>query len=324
MSRTCAMPNRKPFPTKEPIMTIFPTFFRTFACKADKCRHTCCQKWVINIDPESAGKYRNTKGSLGEELRAWMSTDEADNPCFKLNEKGYCHFLNEQGLCRLVLEKGPKFLCQICRDHPRFYVYSCDEHLDREDTLAGTGLACEETVELLMAEDGEIVFETDDGSFPIYFDDLTSTHFMKLPKELQSFHPDFKKEYIDRLLKRLEETNPIDTEWTESLHFIKDHKEELVKKAEGLMKEISPIFLTNLYRYIIYRQMCEFEMYDPEDIAFYSGESVTFILLEYARTHDLIRSVTRWSEQVEYDTENVYILLDRISEMDTPLDTPAE
>lgn len=295
-------------------MTISPTFFRNFACKADKCRHTCCQKWVINIDAESAEKYRNTKGPLGEELQAWMSTDEADNPCFKLNEKGYCHFLNKQGLCRLVLEKGPKFLCQICRDHPRFYVYSCDEPLDREDTLAGTGLACEETVEQLMAEDGEIVFETDHGSSPIYFDDLTSTHFMKLPRKLQSFHPDFKKEYIDRLLKRLEETNPIDTEWTESLHFIKDHEEELVKKAEGLTKEISPIFLTNLYRYIFYRQMCEFEMYDPEDIAFYSGESVTFILLECARTHDLIRSVTRWSEQIEYDNENVYILLDSISE----------
>ena len=43
-------------------MTISPTFFRNFACKADKCRHTCCQKWVINIDAESAEKYRNIKG----------------------------------------------------------------------------------------------------------------------------------------------------------------------------------------------------------------------------------------------------------------------
>lgn len=69
--------------------------------------------------------------------------------------KKYCHFLNEKGLCRLVLEKGPKFLCQICRDHPRFYVYSCNEYLTMEDTLAGTGLACEETVEQLMAEEGK-------------------------------------------------------------------------------------------------------------------------------------------------------------------------
>lgn len=295
-------------------MTISPTFFRNFACKADKCRHTCCQKWVINIDAASAEKYRNTKGPLGEELRAWMSTDEEGNPCFKLNEKGYCHFLNEKGLCRLVLEKGPKFLCQICRDHPRFYVYSCDERLAMEDTLAGTGLACEETVEQLMAEEGEIIFERDDGSSLIYFNDLISTHSMKLPEKLQSFEVNFKKEEVDRLLQRMEETNPIDEEWTKSLAFIRDHEEELIQEAKRLTKEISPVFLTNLYRYIFYRQMCEFEIYDPEDIAFYSRESVTFILLECARTHDLIRAVTRWSEQIEYDTENVYILLDSISE----------
>lgn len=312
------MPNRKPFPTKEPIMTIFPTFFRTFACKADKCRHTCCQKWVINIDPESAGKYRNTKGPLGEELRAWMSTDEADNPCFKLNEKGYCHFLNEQGLCRLVLEKGPKFLCQICRDHPRFYVYSCDEHLDRENTLAGTGLACEETVEQLLAEEGEMVFAVKGEKGLLSFEDLLSRLSLTLPRRLLHFHPSFSKDQVHQVLQLLEETNPIDRAWTESLSFMEDHEEELSRKAERLAENLPPHFLTNLYRYIFYRQLDECEAYDIEDAARYSSESVTFILLEYGRTGNLIRSVTRWSEQVEYDTENVYILLDRISEMDTP------
>ena len=46
----------------------------------------------------------------------------------------------------------------------------------------------------------------------------------------------------------------------------------------------------------------------------YAKEAVVFMLLEYARTGDLIRSVTRWSEQIEYDTENVYILLDSMDE----------
>ena len=308
------MPNRKLLTHKESHHDHFPHLFQKLCLQGGQMPPHLLPEMVINIDAESAKKYRNTKGPLGEELRAWMSTDEEGNPCFRLNEKGYCHFLNEKGLCRLVLEKGEKFLCQICRDHPRFYVYSCDEHLAMEDTLAGTGLACEETVEQLMAEEGEIVFERDDGSFPIYFNDLISTHSMKLPKKLQSFEVNFQKEEVDRLLHRMEETNPIDEEWTKSLAFIKDHEEELIQEAKHLTKEISPVFLTNLYRYIFYRQMCEFEIYDPEDIAFYSRESVTFILLECARTHDLIRAVTRWSEQIEYDTENVYILLDSISE----------
>ena len=99
-------------------------------------------------------------------------------------------------------------------------------------------------------------------------------------------------------------------------------KKNWAGKAEHLAENLPPHFLTNLYRYIFYRQLDECEAYDIEDAARYSSESVTFILLEYGRTGNLIRSVTRWSEQVEYDTENVYILLDRISEMDTPLDTP--
>lgn len=110
----------------------------------------------------------------------------------------------------------------------------------------------------------------------------------------------------------MEKTNPIDREWTESLSFMEDHEEELSRKAEHLAESLPPHFLTNLYRYIFYRQLDECEAYDIEDAACYSSESVTFILLEYARTGNLIRSVTRWSEQVEYDTENVYILLDNI------------
>ena len=150
------------------------------------------------------------------------------------------------------------------------------------------------------------------------FEDLLSRLSLSLPRRLLHFHPSFQKDQVHQVLQLLEETNPIDREWTKSLSFMEDHEEELSRKAERLAENLPPHFLTNLYRYIFYRQLDECEAYDIEDAACYSSESVTFILLEYARTGNLIRSVTRWSEQVEYDTENVYILLDRISEMDTP------
>lgn len=135
----------------------FPTFFPSFACKADKCRHTCCQKWEIDIDEDTARKYRHTPGPLGDELRTWMTTGDEGSACFRLNDQGYCHFLNEKGLCRLILEMGPSSLCQICRDHPRFYKFTYDSQREEDVTLAGTGLACEETVEQLLAEQGEMV-----------------------------------------------------------------------------------------------------------------------------------------------------------------------
>ena len=178
--------------------------------------------------------------------------------------------------------------------------------------LAGTGLACEETVEQLLAEKGDMVFAVKGEKGLLSFEDLLSRLSLSLPRPLLHFHPSFEKDQVHQVLQLLEETNPIDRAWNESLSFMKEHEEELSRKAERLAENLPPHFLTNLYRYIFYRQLDECEAYDIEDAARYSSESVTFILLEYARTGNLIRSVTRWSEQIEYDNENVYILLDSI------------
>ena len=207
---------------------------------------------------------------------------------------------------------GPSSLCQICRDHPRFYKFTYDSQREEDVTLAGTGLACEETVEQLLAEEGEMVFAVKGEKGFLSFEDLLSRLSLSLPRRLLHVHPSFQKDQVHQVLQLLEETNPIDRAWTESLSFMENHEEEISRKAELLAENLPPHFLTNLYRYIFYRQLDECEAYDIEDAACYSSESVTFILLEYGRTGNLIRSVTRWSEQVEYDTENVYILLDSI------------
>ena len=133
-------------------LTIFPTFFPDFRCKAGACRHTCCQTWEIDIDEDTKDYYQTLKSPLCQELRQWMGTSEDGSTCFRLNEKGYCHFLNKAGLCRLVLELGEDALCDICREHPRFYKYPCGAE------LSGTGLCCERTVEEI-AEHLPLTFE---------------------------------------------------------------------------------------------------------------------------------------------------------------------
>lgn len=296
------------------MLKIYPTFFPDFQCKADKCRHTCCQKWEIDIDEETEKKYRNTQGPLGEELTKWMKTGEEGLTCFRMNEKGYCHFLTEKGLCRLVLEKGDDFLCQICRDHPRFYKFPYDGDRGEEIMLCGTGLACEKTVEQLLAEKGPLTFRSSESDdFSLFDRILTLLH---LDEEAGLSVPDLSLTslFVEKAISRLEETNPIDTEWTESLFFIKDHMDTLLPEARQLAESTGSLFLTNLYQYIFYRQLDECEAYDPLAMAQYAEEAIAFILLEYARTGDLIRSVTRWSEQIEYDNENVYILLDSMDE----------
>ena len=295
---------------------IYPSFFPAFQCKADGCRHTCCQKWEINIDEETLQSYKKAQGPLGRELSEWIGTDEEGNPCFRLNEKGYCHFLNEKGLCRLILEIGPNALCQICRDHPRFYKFAYDSEQNEEIRLAGTGLACEKTAEQLLALHRPLSFIKEGSPAPLDFKDLLSLLHLSLPEKRQFFAPTFSQSSIEELIERLKETNPIDEEWTSMLSSMESRLPSLMTKVKGLLPSLDGSFLTNLYRYIFYRQLDECEAYDPISVSRYAEESVTFILLEYADTGDLIRSVTHWSEQIEYDTENVYILLDALDRAD--------
>ena len=39
-------------------MKLFaPKYYEDFSCIADKCRHSCCIGWEIDIDPETLAKY---------------------------------------------------------------------------------------------------------------------------------------------------------------------------------------------------------------------------------------------------------------------------
>lgn len=62
-------------------LTIFPTFFPDFRCKAGACRHTCCQTWEIDIDEDTKDYYQTLKSPLCQELRQWMGTSEDGSTC---------------------------------------------------------------------------------------------------------------------------------------------------------------------------------------------------------------------------------------------------
>ena len=114
---------------------VRPDYYDSFRCIAAECRHNCCIGWEIDIDDETLEKYKAIGGDLGAELRKNISLE----PCahFILQSGERCPFLNGQNLCHLILQGGENMLCQICRDHPRFYnqPYGVPE--------AGVGLSCE-------------------------------------------------------------------------------------------------------------------------------------------------------------------------------------
>ena len=128
-----------------------PRYCGEFVCKADRCAHSCCIGWEIDIDSETAEHYQGLKDGYGEKIRS--SIDWSETPHFRLGEGERCPHLNERGLCRIILGLGEEYLCEICREHPRFYHDTC---YGKE---MGLGMACEEACRLILSSDdyGQLV-----------------------------------------------------------------------------------------------------------------------------------------------------------------------
>lgn len=63
-----------------------------------------------------------------------------------------------------------------------------------------------------------------------------------------------------------------------------------------------------IYDYIFYRQLETFADVPSDFLATYAGRSTDFIVLTAAATGNRPEAVRRWSEQIEYDTDNVALL----------------
>lgn len=138
---------------------IRPEFWKRFQCIGENCTDNCCIGWEICIDQQSLEYYKKIPGQLGEKLKKSMEK-EGDVYHFAMHN-GRCVFLNEKNLCELIVGLGNGSLCDICREHPRFY----EDFGVRQE--AGLGLCCEEAVRLLLEHEMPLKFEMmeiEDGS----------------------------------------------------------------------------------------------------------------------------------------------------------------
>ena len=136
---------------------IAPDYYREFRCIADKCRHSCCIGWEIDIDPDTREKYRRVPGDFGARLNA--SIEDGEVSTFRLGAGERCPMLNASGLCDLITTLGEENLCQICADHPRFRSFLTDR------TEIGLGLCCEEAARLILTREApmQLLAIEDDG-----------------------------------------------------------------------------------------------------------------------------------------------------------------
>ncbi len=122
---------------------LAPRYYLEFKCTADKCRHSCCCGWRIEIDADTERTYREMKTPLGVEICSRLASD-SDGVYIPLGEDGRCPFLDELGLCRIISEAGEGCISEICREHPRFY-----NHISGRLEL-GIGAACEEAARIIL------------------------------------------------------------------------------------------------------------------------------------------------------------------------------
>lgn len=122
-----------------------PSYYNKFKCIADKCTDNCCIGWGIDVDPDTVNKYKSLPPEPGEEILA--SIDFSEGASFKCDSCGRCANLDERGLCRIISNLGEEYLCQICRDHPRYF------NLVNGRCEGGVGIACEVGADLVLSID---------------------------------------------------------------------------------------------------------------------------------------------------------------------------
>ena len=223
-----------------------------------------------------------------------------------------CPLLREDGLCRVVLELGEDSLCDTCHMHPRFYKYI--EDLE----LCGVGLSCEESVEKLLATEGDqllFTIEDDDGEFtakdrPV-LENIFDLLALGISPTICQFTPNHSIRYCQKLISVYKETEPIDKEWTKQLAHLEDmlSSTTAMNTTDLLTLDAQEMATLNkVYQYILYRQIDMLAEYSLESLVRYAFDATVFIALLTHQFGNLPEQIRRWSEQIEYDEDNVAFL----------------
>ena len=293
------------------MISIYPTIYHTFQCKADRCENTCCQLWTIDIDETTAKRYHTMTGSLGESLRQAITVDDKGSHFIFSKKQPMCPLLNEQGLCKVVLELGEGGLCDTCHMHPRFYKYI--EDLE----LCGIGLSCEASVELL-AEDtqsNQVIFTIEDDGGEFSTNERLGIHnvFELLAFDIDSarfqYTPNPNAQYYTELLELYGTTEPIDEEWTTQINVLSHDIDKLIASVQTYISTHDMGLFNKVFQYILYRQIDMLADYSLEAIRSYAKDAVEYILMTSASVGLALKQIARWSQQIEYDEDNVELLL---------------
>ena len=298
---------------------IVPDYYKTFKCIADKCKHSCCIGWEIDIDEDALSLYENTDNPFKKRLAEGIRYGE-DCTCFKLDGKGRCAFLNESNLCEIILNMGESSLCQICADHPRFRNYYSDR------VEAGLGLCCEEAGRIILSAEKpfalEIIDDDNENTTPedneAKFFNFRDELFGKIYQgtSILSFcESSFPEKSISQWAELYLSLERLDDQWTVVMNDLKNTDVENI--------EISTDFnmaFHNLICYFVYRHLNEF--FTEADLMFIhlSCEIIKALCRMHIRKYEvlhlnnIVEYARMYSSEIEYSDENIEIILQELSQ----------
>ncbi|MBQ7036336.1 MAG: flagellin lysine-N-methylase [Clostridia bacterium] len=291
-------------------MEIFvPDYYEKFKCIADQCKHTCCLGWEIDIDEASFARYMAEEGEMGARLRESIFTN-GEGAHFRLSEGDRCPFLNDKNLCDLILHFGEDALCRICRDHPRY------RNFFESRTEVGLGLSCEAAARLILegekrpemvALGGAAPEETEEeATFFAFRESLLDMVFTDKPlrKCMADIAEKFGLSIPEPSFDFYTSLSVLHDSWTEKL--------SLLRAPMGENQE-THMAAKRLFAYFVYRHLADlyFEGREAAGVAFclYAVKTVLNLSADMA---DFLDTARRFSEEIEYDTDNVQRIINML------------
>lgn len=308
-------------------MTIYPNYYKNFSCIADKCKHSCCIGWEIDIDNDTLKYYDGLDGDMGEIVRSRICRDGEPHFCLADGER--CPFLNENNLCELILNLGNDSLCYICSEHPRFK----NQLGDRLEL--GLGLCCEEAGRIILGQSENFCLESDG-------DTDTDDEIIKLrdraieivqrrdgdiDKRCQKMLDEVGFDGIltseEHMLKVLSGLDALDPEWTCFVCSVISARGGRKISFSEYIKQYEKMY-ENLIIYFLYRYMANGEdLYDAALRAAFavSAYRVVLAMSEYIYNEkgsfepsDMVELCRRFSSEVEYNLDNLWTYMEECYE----------
>lgn len=301
-----------------------PDYYTEFECIADKCRHSCCIGWEIDVDTDTLEYYKTIPQPFGKRLSDNIAeTDET--PHFILSADERCPFLNQNGLCDIITTLGKNALCQICADHPRFRNFFGGR------IEIGLGLCCEAAGQLILSRsekvhlaeigsDGEnSKMSAEDESFfavreniNIIVTDRTAPLTERIKRLTEKYVPNIPKKTPAQWADIYLELERLNTQWGDMLEELKTLPPQYENVFENPQWETP---FEQLLSYFIYRHLpdCIYDGNLGARLAFalLSVDIINALCAVHIKKHlsltlsDVVEFARLYSSEIEYCEENM-------------------